>query len=97
MTNPEQRCDPWKEALECYNFYFDQVVTVGKYRPDEFKFDLIGKYFQKGFNETKGDWIFRMDIDYFFHEKDLDRLRKSVKKRRSVSSDIFSTVSVFYT
>ena len=95
MTNPEQRCDPWKEALECYNFYFDQVVTVGEDWPDEFKFDLIGKYFQKGFNETKGDWIFRMDIDYFFHEKDLDRLRKSVKKYEAYPAIFFPQYQFF--
>ena len=61
MTNPEQRCDPWKEALECYNFYFDQVVTVGEDWPDEFKFDLIGKYFQKVLMKLKvtgfSEWI----------------------------------------
>ena len=44
MTNPEQRCDPWKEALECYNFYFDQVVTVDEDWPvnlSQFNFDMV--------------------------------------------------------
>ena len=49
MTDPQKRMDPWEEALECYNFFTDNVVIVGKDWPEEFSFDLIGQYFQKGF------------------------------------------------
>ena len=41
--------------------------------PKEFKFDLIGKFYQKGFDESSGDWVLRMDIDYFFHQNNLDK------------------------
>ena len=26
MTNPQERNDPWKEALECYNDFADEVI-----------------------------------------------------------------------
>ena len=41
MTDPQKRMDPWEEALECYNFFTDNVVIVGKDWPEEFSFDLI--------------------------------------------------------
>ena len=80
MTNPEDRNDPWSEALNCYNSYSDEVVIVGDDWPEEFKFDLIGKYFQKGFDQCTGDWVFRMDIDYFFHENDLNKIKNFLNR-----------------
>lgn len=79
-TKPEIRGDPWREALNCYNSYSDEVVVVGEDWPDEFKFSLIGKYFQKGFDLCNGDWVLRMDIDYFIHEKNNAKLRKVLNK-----------------
>ena len=29
MTNPEERMDPWKEALNCYESIADEVIVVG--------------------------------------------------------------------
>ena len=80
MTKPDERGDPWKEALSCYESFSDEVIIVGKEWPHEFKFDLIGKYFQEGFNKCTGDWVFRMDIDYFLHENDLEKLIKALSK-----------------
>ena len=40
MTNPDERNDPWKEALSCYESFSDEVVVVGNDWPKEFKFDL---------------------------------------------------------
>ena len=57
-----------EEALNCYKYFFDDVVTVGEDWPEEFKFDLMGKYFQKDMTRQIVT-VFRMDIDYFFHEK----------------------------
>ena len=48
MTNPESRNDPWREALECYNHFADEVVTEGKDWPTEFSWEYIGEIFQKG-------------------------------------------------
>ena len=37
-TNPEERMDPYHEALSCYEEFADEVVTVGKNWPEEFQF-----------------------------------------------------------
>ena len=80
MTNPEDRKDPWKEALNCYEELSDEVIVVGEDWPEEFEWDYIGKTFQNGFNKCSGDWVIRMDLDYFFHEKDFSYIRKFLKK-----------------
>ena len=36
MTNPEERQDPWKEALNCYEDFADEVITVEEDWPEEF-------------------------------------------------------------
>ena len=79
-TDPEKRSDPWKEALECYNSFADEVIIEGGNWPYEFKWDLIGKTFQKGFDKCSGDWVIRMDIDYFFHEKDFKNIKNTLLK-----------------
>ena len=76
MTNPDTRNDPWREALSCYEFFADEVITTGSDWPKEFKWSDIGKYFQEGLEKSNGDWNIRMDIDYFFHEKDRQKLLK---------------------
>ena len=55
MTNPEERMDPWKEALSCFKDFADDVVIVGENWPYEFKWDQIGKVFQEGFEKSNGD------------------------------------------
>ena len=80
MTNPEKRNDPWQEALKCYNDLADEVIVVGQDWPYEFSWDFIGKTFQKGFDKCSSDWVIRMDIDYFIHEKDFLKIRKSLNK-----------------
>ena len=80
MTNPEKRMDPWKEALECYNFFADEVVVVGDDWPTEFSWDHIGKTFQKGYDKCTSDWVMRMDIDYFLHEKNKNKLEKDIRQ-----------------
>ena len=56
-TDPEKRMDPWKEALNCYNDFADEVIVVGKEWKQEFSFEYIGKVFQEGFDISKGDWV----------------------------------------
>ena len=80
MTNPEKRNDPWKEALSCYEALADEVVIVGNNWPEEFLWDEIGKTFQSGFEKASSDWVIRMDIDYFFHEKDFLKIRNALDK-----------------
>ena len=56
MTNPEKRMDPWKEGLECYSFFSDDVFSVGEGWEEEFKWSKIGKVFHEGFEKAEGDW-----------------------------------------
>ena len=95
MTNPEERGDPWKEALDCYNSLADEVVVVGEEWPYEFKFDHIGKTFQEGFNKASGDWVIRMDLDYFFHENDFVKLKQILKKNIEYPSIAFPQYQFF--
>ena len=83
MTDPEKRNDPWKEALECYNFFADEVVVVGDDWPTEFSWDHIGKTFQEGYDKCTSDWVMRMDIDYFLHEKNKNKLFNALEKYNS--------------
>ena len=78
MTDPESRNDPYKEAINCYEELADELIIVGENWPDEFSFDYIGKTFHEGFEKSTGDWVIRMDLDYFFHEKDINKIKKSL-------------------
>lgn len=80
MTNPEKRMDPWREAMECYKDFADEVIVVGKDWPYEFKWDHIGKTFNDGFKKSSGDWVIRMDLDYFFHENSFTKIKKNLDK-----------------
>ena len=45
MTNPDERKDPWRQALSCYKDLADDVITIGQDFPDEFKWDYFGEIF----------------------------------------------------
>ena len=68
-TNPEQRNDPWKESLTCYEDFADEIIVTGSDWPDEFSWEHIGKTFNEGYEKSSGDWVMRMDIDYLLHEQ----------------------------
>ena len=53
MTNPEERMDPWKEAINCYENYADEVVIVGDDFEEEFTWSDIGKMFTKVFKSNR--------------------------------------------
>ena len=74
MTNPEERGDPWKEALNCFKDYSDEIIIKGDDWPYEFKWDHIGKTFESGIHDASGDWVLVMSLDYFFHEKYKEKL-----------------------
>ncbi len=42
---------------------------------EDFDWRTIGEHYQKGYEMATGDWVFRMDIDYFLHEKDFEKIR----------------------
>lgn len=79
-TNPEERMDPWKEAINCYNEFADEVIITGENWKYEFQWKEIGNNFQDGFNKASGDWVIRMDIDYFFHENSKKHLLSALSK-----------------
>lgn len=47
--------------------------------PPEFDWPLIGQQFQKGYEAATGDWVIHADIDFIFHEKDFENIRKSME------------------
>ncbi len=95
MTNPEKRNDAWQEALSCYEDIADEVIVVGEKWPEEFKFDLIGQTYQEGFKKSSGDWVIRMDLDYFFHEKDIVNIRKILQNNTDSPAVAFPQYQFF--
>jgi len=89
MTDPDQRMDPWKEALACYDELADEVIITGEDWPEEFSWDYIGKTFNDGLQKTTGDWAIRMDLDYFFHEKDIAYIREFIEKNNDAIAIAF--------
>ena len=73
MTEPEKRGDPWKEALNCYKDFADEVIITGQDWPEEFTWDHIGKTFTEGFNKCSGDWVLNLALDMFIHEKQISK------------------------
>ena len=94
-TNPELRNDPWKEALNCYEDFSNEIIISGDDWPYEFSWELIGKMFQEGFDRSTGDWAIRMDIDYFFHEKHAKKLPKILKDFNEYPGVVFPQYQFF--
>ena len=82
-----------KEALNCFNDIADEVIVTGSDWPEEFTWSQIGKYFQQDSNESKGDWNIRMDIDYFFHEKDVNKLYDYLRKYNDFQYCVFLNIN----
>jgi len=79
-TNPEERMDPWREAVECYESLADEVVILGENFKQEFSFSDFTPMFNDGFNSSTGDWVIKMDIDTLIHEKDFELLKNTLKR-----------------
>ena len=47
MTNPDDRNDPWKESLKCYEDLADEVIIVGDKWPNVCT-EVIVNTFQRG-------------------------------------------------
>ena len=95
MTDPESRRDPWKEALECYEDLADEVVITGDNWKYDFSWEQIGKFFQEGFDKATGDWVLRMDLDYFFHENDILKIRKFLNSNSKEPVVAFPQYQIF--
>lgn len=55
------------------------VRAVNHEWPDEFKWDLIGQQFQRGYEASGGDWVIHCDLDFIFHERDYGKIRQALK------------------
>lgn len=82
VTRPEERGDNVADALKCYNELADEVIVIdGKDTwPQKFSWNLIGQHFQKGYEQATGDWVIHADLDFIFHEKDFDAIRKACEQ-----------------
>ncbi len=76
------------KAFNERNLIYDQenrLMIGGKIKvlnyawADEFGFDFIGQQFQRGYEACTGDWVIRADIDYVFHENDMDNIRQALE------------------
>ena len=94
-TNPKERCDPWKEALDCYESFADEIINVGANWKYEFSWTYFNEIFQNGLEQTNGDWVFRMDVDYFFHENDFVKLRSYLYKYKDVPGLCLTKKQIF--
>lgn len=95
MTNPDERNDPWRESLNCFNELADELIIVGHDWPFEFKWDYLSNVIQEGFEKCSGDWVFWMPIDYIFHEKDLNKIKNKLIKYKDEPAIAFPQHQIF--
>jgi hypothetical protein len=55
----------------------DRIKVVHSPWPNEFKWEFIGQQFELGYQNCSGDWVIHADLDFFFHEKDFDKIREA--------------------
>ena len=94
--NAINRGEPYHESMACYRDLADEVVEVADPWPDEFEWDFIGQQFQKGYERATGDWVIHMDIDFLFHEDDLDDIRKALKQHDDQPGITFWKYQIFH-
>lgn len=47
--------------------------------PKEFSWEIIGQHFQRGYEVSSGDVVIHADLDFIFHEKDFEDIRKAAQ------------------
>ena len=47
MTNPEERGDPWREALNCYKDLADELIIVGQDWHLSLSSAILEKFFRR--------------------------------------------------
>ena len=63
-----------KEIVSTWNKH-PRIKVMYHVWDEEFNWSFIGEQFQRGYEAAEGDWVIRADLDYIFHEKDIDRIR----------------------
>jgi glycosyltransferase involved in cell wall biosynthesis len=90
-----ERGDLVDEAISCYLDLADEVIVIdghGDMVSDNPKLKIIyynwpwiwdwthlPKAFNLGYKACTGDWVIRADIDYIFHEEDMEAIRKKLE------------------
>lgn len=79
ITNPKERGDLFDQCYKMATECFDVVTVIdGKETwPKEFSWPVIGEHFQKGYEQCNADWVFHLDCDFIFHEKDFKAIREA--------------------
>lgn len=94
-ANPTEKQYAWKEALESYCDLADEVIIIDggvedfsvpdkvrKIRipdPEVWNWAEHGKKLSLALKEATGDWIIKTDIDWIFHEKDMNKIREKLQ------------------
>ena len=55
-TNPDERQDPWKEAITCYKDFADEIIVTGQDWPHDFHGIILGKHFMKALRNQQVIW-----------------------------------------
>lgn len=55
-------------------------IVQGERWDRDFDWKVMGRNLQIGFSNCKGDWVFRFDVDYIFHENYIDTLKEELVK-----------------
>ena len=84
-----------ERGTECYEDLADEVVRSGENWPYEFEWDYIGKVFNESYEKADGDWVIRMDLDYFFHEKDFKKIRSRLEENFDKPAVAFPKMQFF--
>lgn len=81
ITDPYNRGDLYGQCYKSAQGFADEVIVIdGKDTwPKEFSWPVIGEHFQKGYEQASGDWVFHLDTDFIFHEKDYDAIREACR------------------
>lgn len=79
ITRPEHRGDNYDDAGRCYDDLADELIIIDGHGtwPREFSWPLIGEHFQRGYEACTGDWVIHADLDFIFHEKDFEAIRRA--------------------
>lgn len=77
-TRPEKRGDTFEQCYAMAKECFDTVTVIDgdKTWPHEFDWPLIGQHFQRGYEQCDADWVFHLDTDFIFHERDYEGIRQ---------------------
>ena len=90
ITKPDERQDKWREALQNYLSFADEVVCVNggsklefegvkmidREWPDDWKWQQLPDQLNFGKIHCTGDWILKLDIDMMLSPLDYYKLRK---------------------